>query len=135
VKIDRRLTILCADPTAAIVVSPIITAVFAASPAPAFHHLLVRAPQSPVGMRDHYYGLFDSAGVRQEMVEGVPGVASADALAVTRLMRSLLFGISPLDPVAFTAMPTVLVSAAVLASRLPARHAVAVDAVETIRAE
>jgi len=50
-------------------------------------------------------------------------------------MRSLLFGISPLDPVTFTAMPIVLAAAAVLASYLPARRAAAVNPVETMRAE
>jgi ABC-type antimicrobial peptide transport system permease subunit len=57
------------------------------------------------------------------------------ALGFTRLMASLLFGISPLDPVTFTAMPIVLATAAVLASYLPARRAFAVDPVETLRAE
>jgi ABC-type lipoprotein release transport system permease subunit len=50
-------------------------------------------------------------------------------------MESQLFGISPLDPVTFTSMPIVLAAAAVLASYLPARRAVAVDPVETLRAE
>jgi ABC-type lipoprotein release transport system permease subunit len=50
-------------------------------------------------------------------------------------MRSLLFGIGPLDPIAFATAPIVLASAAVLASYLPARRAVAVDPVETLRAE
>jgi predicted permease len=53
----------------------------------------------------------------------------------TRLMRSLLFGISPLDPITFIAMPVVLAAAAVLASYLPARRAAAVNPVETLRAE
>jgi predicted permease len=57
------------------------------------------------------------------------------ALSFTRLMESQLFGISPLDPVTFTSMPIVLAAAAVLASYLPARRAVAVDPVETLRAE
>ncbi len=57
------------------------------------------------------------------------------AAGFTRLMQSLLFGISPLDPITFTAMPVVLAAAAVLASYLPARRAVAVDPVETLRAE
>ena len=62
-------------------------------------------------------------------------VGLGSAAGVTRLMRSLLFGISPLDPVTFTAMPIVLAAAAVLASYLPARRAAAVNPVETMRAE
>jgi predicted permease len=57
------------------------------------------------------------------------------AAAFTRLMQSLLFGVGPLDPVAFAATPIVLAAAAVMASYLPARRAVAVDPVETLRAE
>jgi predicted permease len=62
-------------------------------------------------------------------------IGLAGALGVTRLMESLLFGISPLDPVTFTAMPIVLGAAAVLASYLPARRAAAVDPIETLRAD
>ncbi len=62
-------------------------------------------------------------------------VGLGSAAGSTRLMRSLLFGISPLDPVTFTAMPIVLAAAAVLASYLPARRAAAVNPVETMRAE
>jgi predicted permease len=57
------------------------------------------------------------------------------AVAVTRLMESLLFGITPLDPIAFATMPLVLAVAAWLATYLPARRAMAVDPVETMRAE
>jgi predicted permease len=57
------------------------------------------------------------------------------AAALMRLMRTLLFGISPLDPVTFTAVPVALVAAAILASYLPARRTAAVDPVEALRAE
>ncbi len=57
------------------------------------------------------------------------------AAALMRLMRTLLFGISPLDPVTFTAVPLALVAAAALASYLPARRTAAVDPVEALRAE
>jgi predicted permease len=78
-------------------------------------------------------GLF----VRRGVTLGAAGLALglAGALGSTRLMESLLFGISPLDPLTFLAMPLVLVAAAVLASYLPARRAVAIDPVETMRAE
>jgi predicted permease len=52
-----------------------------------------------------------------------------------RLLKSLLFGISPLDPLAFAAAAFVLVIAAGLASFLPARRAAAVDPVEALKAE
>jgi putative ABC transport system permease protein len=57
------------------------------------------------------------------------------AVGLMRLMKSLLFGISPLDPQTFATVPVVLVAAAVLASYLPARRAAAVDPVEALRAE
>lgn len=62
-------------------------------------------------------------------------VGLSGAAGFTRLMQSLLFGISPLDPITFIVMPVVLATAAVLASYLPARRALAVDPVETMRAE
>jgi predicted permease len=57
------------------------------------------------------------------------------AAGLMRLMRTLLFGISPLDPVTFTAVPVALIAAAALASYLPARRTAAVDPVEALRAE
>ena len=59
---------------------------------------------------------------------GPPGV-DAD------LMKSLLFGISPLDPLTYAAVPVVLVAATVLASYLPARRAAITDPVEALRSE
>jgi len=57
------------------------------------------------------------------------------AAGLTRLMKSVLFGISPVDPLTYTAVPLVLISATVLASYLPARRAAAVDPVDTLRAD
>jgi predicted permease len=57
------------------------------------------------------------------------------AAGLMQLMRTLLFGISPLDPVTFVAVPVVLVVAAALAGYLPARRTAAVDPVEALRAE
>jgi len=75
--------------------------------------------------------------VRRALILGGAGLAigMVGALGFTRLLESLLFGISPLDPVTFTAMPIIIAAAAVVASYLPARRAAAVDPVETIRAE
>jgi predicted permease len=65
------------------------------------------------------------------------GLAIGIATAATLMqgMKSLLFGISPLDPLTYIAVPLVLTAAAALASYLPARRAAAVDPVEALRAE
>jgi hypothetical protein len=63
----------------------------------------------------------------------VLGVAAAAGLM--QWMEALLFGISPLDPVTYLAVPLILAAAAALASYLPARRAAAVDPVEALRAE
>jgi putative ABC transport system permease protein len=57
------------------------------------------------------------------------------AVALTRLMSSLLFGVSPLDPPTYVVVPILLVGATVVASYLPARRAAAVDPVEALKAE
>ena len=57
------------------------------------------------------------------------------AAGLMQLMKSLLFGVSPLDPVTFSAVPLLLVAAARLASYLPARRTAAVDPVDALRAE
>jgi putative ABC transport system permease protein len=62
-------------------------------------------------------------------------IGGAGAVALTRLMRSLLFETSPVDPVTFAAVPAVLMAAALLASYLPARRASTVDPIGALRAE
>src|SRR5262249_254893 len=57
------------------------------------------------------------------------------AAGLTRLLSTLLYGITPLDPVTYVAVPLVLVTATVLASYLPARRAASVDPVEALRME
>jgi putative ABC transport system permease protein len=57
------------------------------------------------------------------------------AAGLTRVMSSLLYGISPLDPLTYVAVPVVLISAALLASYLPARRAAAVDPVLALKSD
>jgi predicted permease len=57
------------------------------------------------------------------------------AASLMQLMKSLLFGISPLDPFTYIAIPVVLVAAAAVASYLPARRAASINPVEALRAD
>jgi len=75
--------------------------------------------------------------VRSALVLTGVGVAIGVGVAagVMQLMKSLLFGISPLDPLTYVMVPLILVMAAAVASYLPARRAAMVDPVEALRAE
>jgi ABC-type antimicrobial peptide transport system permease subunit len=55
------------------------------------------------------------------------------ALALTRVLRSLLFEVSATDPIAFGSVAVLLLVAALVASALPARRAVRTDPVEAMR--
>jgi putative ABC transport system permease protein len=57
------------------------------------------------------------------------------ALAVTRLIRGLLFGVEPLDSVSFATPALLLVLVAGLASYLPARRAAGTDPLTSLRSE
>jgi hypothetical protein len=57
------------------------------------------------------------------------------AAALTRLMQGMLFGIEPLDAVAFGVAPVLLLAVALAACLLPARRAARVDPAVAFRAE
>src|SRR5690348_17082987 len=59
----------------------------------------------------------------------------AGAIALTRFMGTLLFGVTPTDPATYAAVAAILVGAALLASYLPARRATRVDPILALRAE
>jgi predicted permease len=75
--------------------------------------------------------------VGQALVMACVGVACGlgAAFGLMRLMSSLLFQVSPADPVTYAAVSISLVATAVVASYLPSRRAATVDPVDALRAE
>jgi putative ABC transport system permease protein len=57
------------------------------------------------------------------------------AVASTRLLRDMLFGIKPVDPLTFAAMTLLLMCISLVACFLPARRATKVDPMNVLRSE
>ena len=62
-------------------------------------------------------------------------IGLCSAVALTRLLSALLFAVSPLDPLTYTAVSVGLAAAALLASYLPARRATIVDPLQALKSE
>jgi putative ABC transport system permease protein len=75
--------------------------------------------------------------VQQGMGLALAGVAIgiASALALTRFLQSLLFGVKARDPLAFFGVPILLILVALIAVWLPAARASRVSPVESLRYE
>lgn len=63
------------------------------------------------------------------------GLGLAGAFALTRLMKTLLFGVNPADPWTFVVTPVLLLFVALLACYLPARRAARIDPLLALRCE
>jgi putative ABC transport system permease protein len=62
-------------------------------------------------------------------------IGLAIATGVGRVLQSILFGVSPFDPVAYLIAPLVMIAVAALATWLPTRQALRADPLTTLRSE
>jgi ABC-type lipoprotein release transport system permease subunit len=74
-----------------------------------------------------------SQGARVVLVGVIIGVVVA--VASTRLLGSLLYGVKPVDPIVFAAMSVMMVAIGALASYMPARRASSVNPIESLRSD
>ena len=81
--------------------------------------------------RGRVVGMIVREGARLALIGTVLGVAGA--LALTRLLRTLLFDVAPTDPVTYVGIVAVIGMAALIASWLPARQAGRVEPTEALR--
>jgi len=100
-----------------------------------------------VGQRTREVGIRMALGAQKANVVGsvlrdgarmtLPGIGIGllAALVMTRLMSTMLFGVTPTDFVTFTSVPLILTAVALLACYLPARRAASLDPVQALRAE
>ena len=79
------------------------------------------------------FGLVVREGMRQTAMGVVVGLAAA--VGLTQLVKSMLFGVSPLDPLTYIAVPVLLAVVALLACWVPARRATRVDPIVALRYE
>jgi putative ABC transport system permease protein len=81
----------------------------------------------------HVLGLVVRQGLSTALVGTVIGVAAA--VALSRWIRGLLFGVTPTDPATFAAVAATLLAIATLACYIPAWRATRVDPTTALRAE
>ena len=100
-----------------------------------------------VAERTHEMGIRMALGakagsvVKLVLVQGLKvsalglGLGMAGALVLTKLMSSILYGVSNTDVMTFVSVPVLLALVSVVACWIPARRATRVDPIEVLRAE
>jgi predicted permease len=83
--------------------------------------------------RKNIFGIILGQGFRLVLVGLVIGVAGAYGL--TRMIRSLMFGVTPNDPLTFIAVSSLLIAITIAAGAIPALRATKLDPLKALRSE
>jgi putative ABC transport system permease protein len=83
--------------------------------------------------REHVLRIVVYDGLRPVLLGAAAGAIGA--VVAAHALRGLLFGVAPLDPASFAAVPVLLVAVAMLAAALPAWRASRVDPIVVLRDE
>jgi len=62
-------------------------------------------------------------------------VGVAAALLLTRLLESMMYGVSPRDPIVFVLVGLVMIAVSLIACYVPARRAMKIDPIVALRYE
>ncbi len=108
---------------------------------------MIKVPATPAGLRTSEISIRMALGAKTSsvrmMVLGQGGklivigsvIGLIGALGISRLLTSLLVGISPVDPVTFIGVPAVLIAVGLIANYIPARRATRIDPMTALRVE
>jgi putative ABC transport system permease protein len=100
-----------------------------------------------VSQRVHEIGIRMALGAGREKILGMVlgqgavlaglgiAIGAAAALALTAMIKSLLFEVTPSDPLTFGCVAVVLIATAMVASYMPARRAARIDPMQALRSE
>ncbi len=100
-----------------------------------------------VSQRVHEIGIRMALGAGREKILGMVlgqgavlaglgiAIGAAGALALTAMIKSLLFEVTPSDPLTFVCVAAVLIATAMVASYMPARRAARIDPMQALRSE
>ena len=141
------MTMVLSDSTASRRISLIVLVTIAAAAASIAAVGLYGVISFAVALRTRDIGIRRALGATPRAIitivarQAAPAIGSGvavglvGALALTRLMRALLFQVQPADPLTFVSVAALVAIVAVVATYVPARRAIRIDPLRAVRSD